>query len=201
MRKIQTDEIRGPLRSAGTRRLFTPAALGAAVLALTACSGSVGSASGNEGGGAGFAYGAPQDEVNRIVEELEPITLTFQPGAASENSVMAPAGSVLADLIEERSNGRIEVETVWGQAIADYGTVHDALADGRLDLAYTLPIYQPEEFEAFNDLATTTALLPSSPFVGELLPYAVYNDLGWTNEKLLSAYEERNLTQVLLSRH
>ncbi|WP_029088483.1 hypothetical protein [Brevibacterium album] len=176
--------------------LFAPAA--AVVLALTGCSGSVGASGGTAGGGSGegFEYGAPQEEVDGIIADLEPVTLTFQPAAASATSVMAPAGSVMADLIEERSGGKIEVEVVWGQAVAGYDTVHDALADGRLDLAYTLPIYQPAEFEAFNDLATTTALLPSSPFVGEMLPYAVYNDLGWTNEAVLTAYEERGLTPL-----
>jgi TRAP-type C4-dicarboxylate transport system substrate-binding protein len=179
-------------------RTAASAVAGAAVLALCACSGSVGAGGGTADGGAGegFEYGAPQDEVDAIVEELEPVTLKFQPAATSATSVMAPAGSVLAELIEERSNGKIEVEVVWGQAIAGYDTVHDALADGRLDLAYTLPIYQPTEFPAFNDLATTTALLPSSPFVGELLPYAVYNDLGWRNEEVVAGFEERGLTPL-----
>jgi TRAP-type C4-dicarboxylate transport system substrate-binding protein len=177
------------------RTLLAPLA-GASLLTLTACSGGVASGNAGQGGGEGFDYGASQSEVDAILEDLEPITLKFQPSAASENTAMAAGGVALAELIEERSGGKITVDVTWGQAIAGYDAVHDALEDGRLDLAYTLPIYDPAEFKAFNDLSTTTALLPSSPFVGEMLPLAVYNDLGWTNDELLASFTDRGLTPL-----
>lgn len=168
----------------------------AAVLTLSGCAGSVSGEGTAGGGGEGFEYGAAQDDVNAVIEDLDPVTLTFQPVAASPTSIASPAGTVMKELVEERSNGQIEIEIVWGQAIAGYEEIPDALADGRLDLAYTVPTYNPREFPAINDLATTTALLPSSPFLGEFLPHAVFNDIGWTNESVLSSYEEKGITPL-----
>lgn len=170
---------------------------GAAVaLTLSGCAGSVSSGGSSDGGGEGFEYGAPQEDVNGIIEDFEPVTLTFQPVAASPTSIASPAGTVMKDLVEERSNGKIDIEIVWGQAIAGYDEIPDALSDGRLDLAYTIPTYNPQEFPAVNDLATTTALLPSSPFLGEFLPHAVYNDISWTTDAVLSGYEEKGLVPL-----
>jgi len=180
-------------------RKFAKLSAGAAALALV-LAGCGGNAEGEEDGAAaedtGFEYGASQEEVNAIVEDLEPVTITFQPSAASQNSVMAPAGTVFKEIVEERSNGKITVDIIWGQAIAGYDEVHDALADGRLDVAYTLPIYEPDEYPALNDLGTAMAGLSSSPFLGELVSNAVGNELGWQNESLLQSYEEKGLTPL-----
>jgi TRAP-type C4-dicarboxylate transport system substrate-binding protein len=184
----------------GTRsRKFAKLSAGAAALALVlaGCGGNAeGEENGADSGDTGFEYGASQEEVNAVVEDLEPVTITFQPPAASENSVMAPAGTVFKEIVEERSNGKITVEMVWGQAIAGYDEVHDALADGRLDVAYTLPVYQPDEFPALNDIGTAMAGLSSSPFLGELVSNAVGNELGWQNESLLQSYEEQGLVPL-----
>ncbi|WP_295690506.1 C4-dicarboxylate ABC transporter substrate-binding protein [uncultured Brevibacterium sp.] len=168
--------------------------------ALSSCAGSAGSGGGGGGdggdAGSGFEYGASQEDVNSAIEGLDPITIKFQPSAASQNSVMAPAGTVFKEIVEERSNGQIEVEITWGQAIAGYAEVHDALADGRLDVAYTLPVYQPTEFPAVNDLGTAMAGLSASPYLGELVANAVGNEIGWGNENVLSQYEEKGLVPL-----
>lgn len=175
-------------------RLTCVGAVGA--LSLTACAGGVGEAGTGAQQGDGFEYGAPQEEVDALVADLEPVTLRFQPGAASEASIMSPTGTAIKELIEERSDGRITVELVWGQAVAGFDTVHDALADGRLDIANTLPGYSPAEYPAFDDLSTTTALLPSSPFAGSLIAYAVYSDLGWQNPQILEEFEAEGLVPL-----
>lgn len=181
-----------------TRAATATAGLGVLALALSACAGSAGTA--GSGGGAeageGFAYDAPQEDVDAAIADLDPVTITFQPSAASPDSVMAPAGTVFKEIVEERSGGKITVELVWGQAIASYAEVHDALADGRLDVAYTLPPYDPAQFAAINDLGTVMAALTPSPFLGELVANAVGNELGWTNEEAMSTYEELGLTPL-----
>ncbi|WP_029088147.1 TRAP transporter substrate-binding protein DctP [Brevibacterium album] len=186
------------VRSALPRAVTAVAGGAALALALTACAGSAGTEGGGSGEGSaeGFEYGAAQEDVDALLADLDPVTIKFQPSAASPDSVMAPAGTVFKEMVEERSGGKIEVELIWGQAIAGYGEVHDALSDGRLDMAYTLPPYQPAEFPAINDLGTVMAALPASPFHGELVANAVGNELGWENESVLGAYEERGLTPL-----
>src|SRR5690606_26152169 len=100
----RNERMRTSPRNRGRRRMLGAAALtGTAALVLSACAGSIGGGSGGAGGGEGFEYGASQEEVDAVLEGLEPVTLTFQPGAASAESIMSPAATEIADRIEERS--------------------------------------------------------------------------------------------------
>lgn len=179
-------------------RKFRPAHLAviiAASLVVSACAGSAGT-EGEGGGGEGFDYGASQDDVDAVLADLDPVEITYQAGAQSPNSVSALSAHNLKEYVEERSGGKITVDVVWGQAIAGYGEIDDALADGRVDISYALPIYQPSEYPEFNALATATAGMPNSPVLGELIGNAALVDLAWNSNELLSRYEERGLTPL-----
>ncbi|GAA4283051.1 hypothetical protein GCM10022261_05820 [Brevibacterium daeguense] len=182
-----------------TRTAAPLAAAAALTLALSACAGSAGGGGGGggAGGGEGYEYGASQEELDQALAELDPVTITYQPSAASEASIQSPSGTVLAEAIEERSGGKITVETVWGQAIAGYGEVHDALADGRVDLAYTLPVYQPTEFPAVNALGDMLAGMSPSPFTGEMVTNAVAADVSWGTPEIVEEYESRGLSPIV----
>ncbi|SLM99168.1 hypothetical protein [Brevibacterium yomogidense] len=166
------------------------------VLALTAgCAGSIG-ASASGPAGEGFAYGADQDEVNEAIAELEPVKLTYQPASSSPDDTGAPSALAYKEAIEERSNGQIEIEIVYGQAIASYTEVVDALADGRVDIAHTVPAYLPSEFPAYNDLMSFSQLAPTSPLVGEMATNAMLNQLAWENEAVLQEFEDKGLVPL-----
>jgi TRAP-type C4-dicarboxylate transport system substrate-binding protein len=169
---------------------------GVGVLALlTGCAGSIAGSSG-ESGGQGFAYGADQQEVTAAIEGLDPVTLTYQPASSSPDDTAAPSAQAFKDTIETRSNGQIEVEIVYGQAIATYTELPDALVDGRVDIAHLVPSYLPAEFPAFNDLMTVSQLAPTSPLVGEMATSAMLNELAWSNEAVLQEFEDAGLTPL-----
>ena len=178
-----------------TKTVKIAATMGAAAIFLSACAGGTddGTADGETGG---FEYGASQEEVNEAIADLEPVTLNYQAASASPNSIMAPFAEVYAEYIEERSNGQIEIEIIWGQAIAGYGEVDDALADGRLDLAYALPIYNPSDYPSFDAAATALGGLPISPVAGEAIYNAVSTDIGWQSETLLEEYAAQGVTPL-----
>ncbi|MGO1440976.1 MAG: TRAP transporter substrate-binding protein DctP [Brevibacterium yomogidense] len=179
------------------RPLTFAAAAVCAALTLSSCAGSAG-AGGSSGGeaGAGFEYDADQAAVDEALADLDPVTLTYQPAAASPESIMAPAAYAYQDYIEERSGGKITLEMVWGQAIAGYAEVDDALADGRLDLSYSLPIYNPSDYPSFDATASALSGLPISPVRGEAIYNAVAGDLGWQTESLLDEYEAKGVTPL-----
>ncbi|GAA2010080.1 TRAP transporter substrate-binding protein DctP [Brevibacterium samyangense] len=160
----------------------------ASALLLTACAGSAGGGGGGGAAGEGFAHGAPQEEVDALLADLDPVTLTYQPAAAGPNSIMAPEARAFAEEIEERSGGRITLDIVWGQAIAGYTEIPNALADGRLDISYALPIYMPAEFPSYDAAATALNGVRNSPFLGEIVYNAVSADIGWQNTGLLEEY-------------
>lgn len=145
----------------------------------------------------GFTYNAPQEEVNALLEDLDPVTLRVQPYGASPEDPSASYGLRIKELIEERSAGNITVELVWGNAVATPDEIPAALADGRLDLAWTIPAYAPEEYPATDDLAAATGLLPYSPYVGELVSHAVFTELGWQNQSILDEYENQGLVPII----
>ena len=171
-------------------RLGIAASCISAVLVLSGCGGSVGENS--EGLGEGFEYGASDDEVHALIDDLEPVTISYQPSAPSPESPSAPGGTVIKEAIEERSNGQITVDLVWGHAIAGYDEVHDALADGRVDMSHTLPSYHPDQFPAvddFNDMVN----FPSSPWAGELAANAASVGVGYETPEVMEDYEEKGL--------
>lgn len=168
-----------------------------ASIALTGCAGSIAKASRSGPGGEGFGFGAEQADVNSIVDRLEPTTITFQPSASSPKSIMADNGLSFKEYVEKRSHGRIKVDIVWGQAIAGYSEVHDALADGRVDVSYTLPGYLPTDYPAVNALGTAMSALPAAqPVSGELIANGSAAELGWNNEQVLEEYADRGLVTL-----
>ena len=175
---------------------LAPAALIASMaLVLSAC----GNGSTEEGSGdsEGFEFGASQEEVNAAIEGLEPVEITYQAAGQSPNSVVSISDIALQEYIEERSNGQITVDMVWGQAIAGYDEVDSALVDGRVDIAFTLPVYDPNQYPAFDAINTATAGMPSSPVLGELIAEAVVADLAAGSQQVLDEYEALGLTPLL----
>jgi TRAP-type C4-dicarboxylate transport system substrate-binding protein len=76
---------------------------------LTSCGGDTadGDAAGED---QGFEFGAEQADVDAEIEGLEPVTVTYQIPATSEQSPQANLGTHYKEAVEERSNGQITVE-------------------------------------------------------------------------------------------
>ncbi|MCX0278120.1 C4-dicarboxylate ABC transporter substrate-binding protein, partial [Nocardia zapadnayensis] len=117
--------------------------LATAMLAVTGCAGSAGAGGGGQTGGEGYEYGASQDEINEAIADLEPVKLTYQVGSPSENSVAGRRSMDFKKAVEEASNGQIELEIIWGMAVAGYPEAVDAVVDGRVDISYHLVSYEP----------------------------------------------------------
>lgn len=186
------------IRSAAVRPL-TAVATVASLTLLAGCAGSVGGSDSDSdaSAGEGFAVDASQDEIDEALADLAPVTLKFQPSAMSEQSILAPNGLDVKKAIEERSGGKITVDIVWGQAIASYADVDDALADGRVDLAFTLPSYTPAEYPAFDALGTAMSTLPSSPVASDLAANAAGVQAAWETPEVLAEFEDKNLVPLI----
>lgn len=182
-------------------RPVTVTAMLASLSLLAGCAGSVGGSDSKEesegSAGGGFAYDASQDDVDAALSDLDPVTLKFQPSSMSAKSILAPNGLDVKKAIEERSGGKITVDIVWGQAIASYADVDDALADGRVDLAFTLPSYTPAEYPAFDALGTAMSTLPTSPVVGDLVTNAAGTQAAWESPEVLAEFSDKDLVPLI----
>lgn len=186
------------MRIPRTRLLAVGAAAAATSLALSACAGSAGSGGGsNGGGGDGFDYGASQDEIDSAIEGLEPVELVFQASATSPNSDTAISNVAFAEEVEKRSNGQITVEVLYGHPVAGYAEIYDALVDGRVDISYTNPAYNPDMFDGFDALVSLTSSLPESPMAGELVAIAALTEIAWNSEEIQEDFAAEGLVPLV----
>lgn len=178
----------------GARSWAVSMAATAVTLMLVGCAGGVGqSNSGSEGGGEGFSYGASQSEVNELINDLEPVTLVYQAEAASPNAISAPSAVAFKEEVEQRSNGQITIEIAWGQSIAGYTEVVDALSDGRVDIAIVIPLYEPSRFPAYDDFSVMSHYAPASPMTGELAAAGMIAEQGWSQSGLIEEIEDNGM--------
>jgi TRAP-type C4-dicarboxylate transport system substrate-binding protein len=170
-------------------------AISSSLVLLAGCSGAIGDEDGR-GSGEGFEFGAPQSEVDSAIEELEPVTLVYQASAPSQDATAAVTAAAFTEAVEERSGGKITLDVVWGQAIAGYPELDDALADGRVDIAYHLPIYDPAAYPGVDAYNKLTQYSSPAPLTGEAVSQAMMSEAAWNNEKVLSDYSEKGLTAL-----
>lgn len=165
------------------------------VAVLAGCGGTVGGAGGSSAG-SGFEFGASQDDVDAAIADLDPVTLTFQPYAASPNSPAAAGAHAFMEAVEARSGGKIEFDVAWGQSIAAYPEVDDALVDGRLDIAYSVPIYFPAEYPLTDAYNKVSHYSMASPMVGEAISHAMMTEAGWNDPKVIEQYTDKGLVPL-----
>lgn len=176
-------------------RIVRAGALPIALALLAGCGGSVGT-----GGGSGFAegfdFGASQEEVDSAIADLDPVTLTIQPYAASPEAAAAIAERSFMEAVEERSGGKITFDVAWGQSIAGYPEVDDALADGRLDIAYSVPVYFPAEYPVLDAYNKLSHYASAAPLTGEAAIQAQMSEAAWNNPAALAEYTDKGLVPL-----
>ncbi|MCH8565264.1 C4-dicarboxylate ABC transporter substrate-binding protein [Nesterenkonia sp. LB17] len=164
------------------------------LLGLSACGGGM---AGDSDDTAGFEYDAEQSSVDDAIGDLDPVNITFQTLPGSEQGLMGGQAILFQDLVEERSNGQIEVEIIWGMGAAGFDEVRQAVVDGRIDIGYTNPIYYPEEFPVMNAYATASALIPTDPFKGELVAQAVGRELAVSDQAINEEFASQDLVPLV----
>ena len=172
------------------------AAAAALATVVSGCAGGVGSAADGQAGGSGFTYGAGQDDVDTLLADLDPVTLSFQPGALSPDSPAAINATEFKDYIEERSGGKVTIDIVYGQAIAGHDELEDALNDGRVDLAYLVGIYFPEDFPTIDSYSRLSGYASAAPLTGEAVTAAMMTEAAWADDEHLGLLESKGLVPL-----
>ncbi|NLS10698.1 TRAP transporter substrate-binding protein DctP [Nesterenkonia sp. MY13] len=150
----------------GSKALAATAAVGALAL-LPACSEGV--VGGGEGNGA-------EGEV----------TLTLVTSAL-DGTANAAVQDWYLDELEERSEGRIEIERTEAYSLCDATEIADCVGDGRADLGVTIPDYTPQYFPSTS--------VVSIPFIGQNwqgITHALH-DLHRENDDAVAVMTNNNL--------
>lgn len=172
-----------------TRRTIAVTVVAATTM-MTGCSSAP---DGEQSVGEGFSYGADQSVVDDAIADLDPVELTYQPTAASPELPSAASALAFAEAVEERSGGKITMDMVWGQSIAPYGEVHDALTDGRLDIAFDVPLYLSDQYPVFNSALSVSQVGSGSSIVSETAVTAMMIELAWESEEIIEEFEGQGL--------
>lgn len=172
------------------------AGLAALALLMSGCAGAVGDESSVDSS-QGVAPGASDADYREALSEMPETTLVYQPEAPSPEAIAAARALNFKERVEEASGGKITIDIVWGQAIAGFSEVTDALVDGRIDIATVLPIYSPAEFPVSDALMVASTQGGSSPRSGELATNAAILDVAWNSDELLTELESKGLSPLI----
>lgn len=168
----------------------------AAVMVLTSCAGQAGGGS-DGGGGESVPVGSSPEDFREALSDMPETTLVYQPVAPSQNSASAPRALEFKENVEEASGGKITIDLVWGQAVAGFSEIDDALVDGRVDIADTLPKDTPAEYPVYNAFVAGTTVPGTTPRAGELATNAAMLELAWESDALIEEFESRGLHVLL----
>lgn len=160
-----------PLRKRVAPAVRLSAAAVVASLALTAC-GSDGDSKAQDL--EGVEVGATQEEYKAAFADMEPIELIAQVAGGPDSEGNLRYRDYF-DAVEEWSDGKVTFEVNFSDAIVPVTEIDDALVDGRLDISYVLPVYEPDTFKA-------GALLAEASVAGHAFPYGgTMNMIGASN--------------------
>lgn len=167
-------------------------ALGASLAGLALVSGCAGGVStSDDGSGDSVEFGSDPQAFQDALADMDPVELTFQAGSRNGTDHTGLREQDFVDAIEEISGGKITVNTVWGQPIAPYDEVTEAVADGRIDIGLEIPIYTPAKYPAITSLINIAPTAPADPYFYEMVTTAAAQDVAWSTEEILDDYRDK----------
>ncbi|GAA1245328.1 hypothetical protein GCM10009676_34040 [Prauserella halophila] len=151
---------------------------------------------GSSAGGEGVSAGATKPEYQRVFGGVEPIELTLQspssPGVGGSVHIEA-----YADALREWSGGKLDVEIAYANAIAGPDDAPSALADGRVDMDYLYPLYEPSRFPANGALAKASLLGEHGPVAGTLQALGAYLETGMSTPEISDELSYEGIRMLL----
>lgn len=151
---------------------------------------------GSTGSGEGLPPGSSMEEYQAAFEDIDPIQLNTQSPAPQGSATGAPIEKWTA-AVEEWSGGKITFEIAFSNAIAGPTEIDDALNDGRLDVASTLPIYEPDEYPANAALIETGFISNQTPVLGVLQSNAWPNEVAFNTEEVMTEFEDNGMVPMI----
>jgi len=179
-------------RTTARTRILTAASLATgAALALGGCSAS----QAPEDAGSGVAFGASMEEYQAAFADIDPIHLVAQVDGAE--GWLANVGRVAyLESLGEWSDGKLDIEIVYGSAIAGATDSDDALADGRMDIANAQLSYEPDIYPINNRLTDASFIGPGG-LAGTLVSTAWMTEMIYSDPAYLEEVEAEGMMMLL----
>lgn len=171
-------------------------AVGALVLGLSACSGAAAGGGQLSPDGISVPYDATVEEWQAAFADVEPIDIVFQ----TATSATSPGGTRQAELVERiaaKSDGKLQVELIFGDALVGEVESDEGLVDGRLDLHLVVTPLQPDDFPITGVVQPeASALRGSSVEVGSFALQGAANEIAFQTPELLAEIEDKGMKVI-----
>lgn len=173
------------------------AALAAAVLmTATACSGGGSATEVTNAGGESVEYGAEKSAYVDALADMEPVELAIQ-STGPKGSATGRRFEAYAEAVEDWSGGKITFSFTYSNGMAPPNEVHEALADGRLDVGSVMPSLVPSELPAANLVNDLSYLGRQSPVDWMLQWHGVMLEMAGATDDVDREYEQHGMKLLL----
>lgn len=173
------------------------AALAVALLVTaTACGGGGGATEVTNAGGDSVEYGADRSAYIDALGDMDPVELAIQ-STGPKGSATGRRFEEYAAAVEEWSGGKITFSFTYANGMAPPDEVHEALADGRLDVGSVMPSLVPSELPAANLLNDLSYLGRQSPVDWMLQWHGVMLEMAAATEDVDREYEQHGMKLLL----
>lgn len=101
------------------------------------------------------------------------------------------------DEVTELSEGTLEFEYYYGDALIPPAETTSGLKSGAVDMAYTLLSYTPADYPISNWISNAASLKESTPDAGNLQGMAAVLEWSYTDESYLKDFEDAGIVPLL----
>lgn len=167
----------------------------AAATVLAGCTGDTGSNGGSTNGeGSTVPYGASAAEYQAALADMEPVELVMQSTAAAAELPQNEAFLEFVGFIEEYSGGKITFDVTYANGIvSNILEWDDGLLDGRLDIAFFYPQYDPAEYPVNNLYADVGVLRDPRAITGFYAAEIWMQEVGLGTPEVVAEYIDRGI--------
>jgi len=136
--------------------------------------------------------GASAEKVGSSLEDMEPLTLTYNEQAQTREGRNEHFGHFI-DYVEEKSNGKIKFEVYYSSALFSQDESLDGISTGVADMTLLTPSYFPNDLPVTNWFTGLASLSEVSWPYGLMQEMGAVGNLFTGNEDLQAEYDRHNV--------
>lgn len=177
-----------PHRKGLTKRAIQAVALGTSAVVLASCAAGTGASD----DGSSIEEGAARAEYVEAFAEVSPETIFVQ-ATNAQGSLNVRNLERYLETVTDWSDGKLQFDIAYANAVAPAAEVDRALNDGRLDFGLVLPSYNPEGYPVSSELAKATLFSRQTPVEGTLAATAAIKETSMNTPEFLAEFEDKGM--------
>jgi TRAP-type C4-dicarboxylate transport system substrate-binding protein len=189
---MSLNKVQRPARG----RLAAVAAVSALALLVAGCASDTGASGESNAGGQSIEYGAEKSAYVEALADMDPVEFVIQ-STGPKDSATGRRFEDYAKAVEEWSDSKITFEFIYSNGAAGPTEVHEAIADGRIDIGSVMPSLIPSEFPVANAFWDLSHLGRQTPVDSMLQWHGIMFELTTVTDRVDAEYEDHGMKLLL----